>query len=235
MGKELVFYKQEFEKAVRDKLLINNSPIYVSDALKVLELDLSGFYFDVRDCEALCQFKNLESLQIDICFEDISFLTSFSKLTELGLEFGLSLFDFEYLSELKCLRELTISGGCLSDMKLVNLEFISEISSLERLELHEFGYVDLSSLQKMQQLKSLYCGYAREVRNYNAIGSLVNLEELTLIDIQMDNIEFLKSLSDKTDLTLCGINFIKEIDTNIFDRFTEKDISEITINNERVF
>lgn len=234
MEKELVFCNCEFEDAVRKKLLIKDRPVYESDVLKVLELDLSGFYFDVRDCDTLCKFKNLDSLQIDICLKDVSFLASLSKLTELNLEFGLSLFDFKYLSELKCLRELTISGGAWSSMKLVNLEFISDISSLEQLTLHEFGYVDLRPLRKMQQLRSFYCGYAGKVYNYNAIGSLVNLEELTLIDFQMDNIEFLKELPTNMHLLLCGTEFTNEIDISIFDRFVEKDISEITINNERV-
>ena len=156
-------------------------------------------------------------------------------MTELKIEFGGSSFDFKCLSDLKILESLTVSGGDWSSMKLTNLESIAYINSLKDLVLHEFGYVDLRPLKKMQQLKNFYCGYADKVDNYDSIGSLVNLEELTLIDLQMDNIEFLKSLPNKMNLSLCGMDFTKEIDVSVFERFKRKEICEIIINNERVF
>jgi hypothetical protein len=236
MKKELVFYNQKFEEAVRNELLIKDRPIYESDAINVFDLDLSEFYFDIEDCDTLTQFKNLEYLQISVCFGDLSFLSSLSKLTEIYLEYCSAYvdFDFRYLSDLKCLRDLTISGGDWSDIKLHNLELISDIENLETLALHEFGYVDLRPLQKMKQIKNFYCGYADEVVNYNAIGSLDNLESLTLIDFKVDNIEFFKKLPQNMNLCLCGMEFTSKIDMRIFDRFAEKDISEIIIEKERV-
>ena len=234
MVKELVFCNPDFENAVRDKLLIKDYPIYESDALKVIDLDLSLFTFDDRDCNTLNKFKNLECLDINFGFEDISFISMFKNLRELSFEYYYD-FNFMYLSELKYLRELFVSGGDYSGAKFVNLEEISDISKLESLGLHEFGYVDLRPLNKMQQLKNFYCGYADKVDNYDSIGSLVNLEKLTLIDLQMDSIEFLKSLPNKMNISLCGMNFTKEIDVSVFNRFSEKDISEMTINSERVF
>ncbi len=235
MEKEIVFYNQEFEYEVRKSLSITDRPIYTSDVLKVSELDLSEVCFDVRDCDTLCQFKNLECLYINFSFEDISFLSSLKKLSNLNLESYCSIFDFKYLSELKELKELFVSGGDYSDMRMVNLDAISDINGLEYLGLHEFGYVDLLPLKKMQQLKDFLCGWADKVDNYDLIGELKNLKELMLIDLQIDSIEFLKKLPIDMSLELCGINFTKEIDISIFDRFEEKDISEITINNERVF
>lgn len=233
MEKELVFYHPEFEKIVRKKLTIEDRPIYLTDVLNIFELDLSGFCFDIRDCEALSQFKNLQCLDIDFGFEDISFIASLKNLTDLSFEYGYD-FDFKYLSELENLKDLFVSGGVYSSMKLINLEMISEISSLESLCLHEFGYVDLHPLKKMRNLKRFLCGWADKVDNYDSIGELKNLEELILIDFQMDNIEFLKKLPVDMSLELCGIQFTKEIDISILERFEEKDISEITINNERV-
>ena len=233
MEKELVFYQPEFEMIVRRKLSIEDRPIYLTDVLNVFELDLSGFWFDVRDCETLSQFKNLQCLYIDFGFKDISFIASLKKLTDLSFEYGYD-FDFKYLSELKNLKDLFVSGGVYSSMKLINLEMISEIIGLESLSLHEFGYVDLRPLKKMQNLKRFFCGWADKVDNYDSIGELKNLEELMLIDFPMDNIEFLKKLPVDMSLELCGIQFTKEIDISILERFKEKDISEITINNERV-
>lgn len=234
MGKELVFCNPDFENAVRDKLLIKDYPIYEFDALKVIDLDLSLFTFDGRDCNTLNKFKNLECLDINFGFKDISFISTLKNLRQLSFEYYYD-FDFMYLSELKYLRELFVSGGDYSGAKFANLEGISNISKLESLALHEFGYVDLRPLKKMQQLKNFYCGYADKVDNYDSIGSLVNLEKLTLIGLQMDNMEFLKSLPNKMNISLCGMNFTKEIDVSVFERFGRKEICEIIIKNKRVF
>ena len=41
--KELTFRNPEFERLVRNKISITNRPVWVSDALKIIELDLSYF------------------------------------------------------------------------------------------------------------------------------------------------------------------------------------------------
>ena len=220
---------------MRRALSITDRNIYPSDVLKISELDLSEMCFDVRDCDVMCRFENLESLYINFGFEDISFLSSIKNLRVLNLESYCSTFDFKYLSELKGLKELFVSGGDYSSMRMVNLEEISCIDGLEYLGLHEFGYVDLRPLKKMSQLKEFLCGWADEVINYDSISELKTLKNLMLIDLKLDDIDFLRNLPAEMCLELCGINFTKQIDTGIFDRFLEKDLSEITINNERVF
>ena len=233
--KELVFYSHKFELEVRMALSITDRNIYPSDVLKISELDLAEMRFDVRDCDVMCRFENLESLYINFGYKDISFLSSLKKLRLLNLESYCSTFDFKYLSELKGLNELFISGGDYSGMRLDNLEAISGIDGLEYLGLHEFGYVDLRPLKKMPQLKDFLCGWADEVINYDSIGDLKSLKTLTLIDLKLDDIDFLRNMPVDMSLELCGINFTKEIDIGIFDRFSKKDLSEIIINNERVF
>lgn len=71
--------------------------------------------------------------------------------------------------------------------------------------------------------------------NYDSIGDLKSLKNLMLIDLKLDDIDFLRNMPVDMSLELCGINFTKEIDIGIFDRFSKKDLSEIIINNERVF
>ncbi len=193
MEKELSFYNNEFEDVVRDALSISDRPIYVSDVLNVSELNLSNFDFDIRDCETISQFKNLKRLVINIGFNDLSFLSCFSNLRELNIEFYKDVFDFKYISMLGKLEDVFVSGGDLSDMKIANLELIADIDSLESLSLHEFGYVDLRPLKKMQQLKIFMCAYADEIVNYDAIGELCNLEHLDLTDLQIGNMDFLKN------------------------------------------
>lgn len=234
MENALTFYNKEFEKVVRSELLIDDRPIYPSDVINVTVLDLFDFWFDIRDCETLCFFKNLERLDIELSFKDLSFLASFPKLNDLYIVYSNSVFDFKYLPELKALETLTVSGGDWSSMSLKNLEFIADIDNLQELILHEFGDIDLRPLQKMQHLKHFYCGFAGKIYNYNAIAKLVNLEELTLIDVQMDNADFLQELPRTMILDMCGVEFTEDIDINIFDKFADKDISEIVINGKRV-
>jgi len=67
----------------------------------------------------------------------------------------------------------------------------------------EVGSVDLSGLKDMPHLKGFFCGYVDNVKNSDAISYPINLEELTLIDVTVDNLDFLNVMSDTIVLTLC--------------------------------
>ena len=107
------------------------------------------------------------------------------------------------------------------------LEGLAGLKRLESLTLHEFGTVDLHPLRKMPWLKGLYCGYANEVYDIYAIAELCNLEGLTLIDVEMDNLDFLDKFPDSLIIELCGLRVKKGIDHSKLSRFTEGDFDEI--------
>lgn len=232
--KELYFYKDGFEDAVREELLIYDRPITDEDALLVSDLDCSNFTFDSEDCETLCEFKNLETLCINIGFENLSFLKGLPKLEELAMEFYRHNFDCSYLVPLQNLRSLCVSGGAISDFKFHNFEKLTKLTRLEDLTLHEFGTVNLAALRQMPYLKGFYCGYANNVYNIEAISCLVNLKGLTLIDVTIPNLNFIRTLPDNMILDLCGVNILENVDFTELHRFQEYDLSEIEINGKRI-
>lgn len=232
--KELQFCNKEFEKVVRHELLIYDRPITDEDALLAYDLDCSEFTFDIEDCETLCAFKNLDWLSINVGFEDLSFLKELPELEELSMEFYQHNFDFSYLVPLQNLRTLFVSGGDISDFEFHNFEELTKLPHLEDLSLHEFGTVNLAALRQMPYLKGFFCGYANNVYNIEAISYLVNLEGLTLIDVTIPNLNFMRTLPDNMILDLCGVNILENVDFTELHRFKEYDLSEIEINGERV-
>lgn len=231
---ELQFHNKEFEDVVRHELLIYDRPLTEEDALLAYDLDCSNFTFDIEDCATLCSFKNLDWLSINVGFEDLSFLKELPKLEELSMEFYRHNFDCSYLVPLQNLRTIFISGGDLSDFDFHNFEELTKLPHLEDISLHEFGTVNLAALRQMPYLKGFYCGWGNEVYNIEAISSLVNLEGLTLIDITLPNIDFIRPLPSTIVLDLCGVNFLENVDFKELDRFEECELDEIEINGERV-
>ena len=231
---ELQFHNKNFEDVVRHELLIHDRPLTEEDALLAYDLDCSEFTFDIEDCETLCAFKNLDWLSINVGFDDLSFLKELPKLEELSMELSCHNFDFSYLTPLKNLRTLFVSGGDLSDFEFHNFEEITKLPNLEDLSLHEFGTVDLAALRQMSYLKGFFCGWANKVYNIEAISHLVNLEGLTLIDVTLPNIDFLRTLPSTVVLELCGVNILENVDFKELERFEECDLDEIEINGERV-
>lgn len=234
MSNVLRFHNKEFEDVVRQELLIYDRPLTKEDALLACDLDCSEFTFDIEDCETLCAFKNLDWLSINVGFEDLSFLKELPKLEELFMEFYRHNYNLSYLTPLKNLRTLFVSGGIISDFEFHNFEELTKLSHLEELSLHEFGTVNLAALKQMPYLKGFFCGYANEVQNIEAISYLVNLEDLTLIDVTLPNIDFLRTLPSTMVLDLCCVNVLENVDFKELERFEECDLDDIEINGDRV-
>ena len=232
--KELQFFNKKFEDVVRHELLIYDRPLTEEDALVAYDLDCSEFTFNIEDCDTLCAFKNLDWLSINVGFEDLSFLKELPKLEELSMEFYRHNFNCSYLTPLKNLRTLFVSGGDISDFEFHNFEELTKLPHLEDLSLHEFGTVNLTALRQMPYLKDFFCGYANKVYNTEAISYLVNLGGLTLIDVTLPNIDFLRTLPSTMVLHLCSVNILENVDFKELERFEECALDDIMINGERV-
>lgn len=183
----LVFHDCRFENEVRSVLQIPQRPIKTSEALKVTMLDCcfdSDELFDPEDYQTLQLFTNLKLLWIECREDSLPTIGRLINLEELHINcIGWNqTFDFRHLSRLQKLRNLSISGGDYSNMKLINLDALSVCSCLEQLYLHEFGYIDLKPLEYFQQLKELYIGYGRRVDNSEVIGCLKQLRVFSLTD-----------------------------------------------------
>ena len=229
MTKELKFYDPGFEEVVRCELHIADRPITEEDALKAHTLDCLDFFFDPRDYDALSAFKNLTQLSISMNTNKLDFLREFPLLEELTLEMLSSdgYVDFMHFSCLPHLEELIVSGGDLSDIDYKNLEGLIDLKKLESLLLHEFGTVDLRPLRRMPWLKNLYCGYANAVYDIDAIASLPDLEALTLVDVKMENLDFLDAFPDTLTLKLSWIQVKNGINYDKLSRFVAGDFNDI--------
>ena len=62
----------------------------------------------------------------------------------------------------------------------------------------------------------------------------MNLEGLTLIDVTLPNIDFLRTLPSTMVLALCGVNILENVDFKELERFEECALDDIMINGERV-
>ena len=106
-----------------------------------------------------------------------------------------------------------------------------ELKHLHYVSLHEFGTVDLLPVGNMPQLKGFALQYADKVINIGIIGSMRQLEELVLIGLHMDNLDILDLLPDTLQLELCGIDVQNQVDPAKWKRFSQYDISEITVGD----
>lgn len=170
-------------------------------------------------------FKNLKSLAIDTRADELDFLKKLPFLEELYIEAWSSdnTVDFLCFSHLEHLKKLCVSGGDISDIKLKNLDGLTALKTLEHLTLHEFGSVDLRPLRSMPWLKRLFCGYANEVFDIDAIASLVNLESLELVSVEMDDLSFLDALPDSIEIVLSALKVKQGIDRGKLSRFLAGD------------
>ena len=229
---ELSFHNSEFEREVRERLNIFDCAITGADAQNVTELDLTNFDFEDEDIDTLLQFKNLKVLAIETITKDFLFWKHFPKIEELYWLVWGGPVDFSVFSIMTKLSRLTVSGGDYSSIAFENLEALVPLKKLKHLELHEFGPVDLAPLEAMKQLKSLAVRYSHEVKSMATIGTMVQLQELTLDGLAVDNLDFLDTLADDIELKMCGIQIPSREAVNIekWKRFTNSDICEIAIN-----
>ena len=230
---ELRFHHPEFEEEVRERLNIFDRPITDIDAKSVTELDFSNFDFKDEDVETLCLFGNLKILSIGIGQKDALFWSHFPKLEELFWICWGSEIDFNVFSCMKHLSWLCVSGGDYSDIAFKNLEALVPLQSLEYLQLHEFGPVDLAPLANMKQLKSFALRYTHMAENINTIGKMDWLEELALDGLYVDNLDFLDTLPNSMEIRMCGIEVFgrKQVDVRKWRRFAKREVYEIQVKD----
>ena len=139
--------------------------------------------------------------------------------------------DFKNLPKLK---NLTVSGGTYSGIQFINLENLLPLSNLKSLSLHEFGFVNLLPLANYTQLENFYCGYGNRVVNISVIENFSALKSLSLLGFKLKNLDFLDALPNNLELELCGLELDEEINVNKLKRFTNYDISEITVKGRMI-
>ena len=231
---ELLFHNSEFEREVRERLNVFDRAVTDADAQLITELDLTNFSIEDEDIDTLMRFNNLKSLALEMRNKDSLFWDHFTKLEDLLWVTWNGPVDFSIFTNLTELTQLTVSGGDYSNIAFENLEAIIPLKKLRYLELHEFGPVDLSPLEKMKQLKSLAVRYSHEIKNIETISTMTQLEFLELDGLGVDNLDFLDALPSNLELKMCGIEIYgtKKVDVSKWKRFLKRDICEIEVKDQ---
>lgn len=209
MEKELAFENQKLEKAVRESIRIEDSPITTTLAKNVDFLCLLDCELSDSDFEILYQFEDLKGLTI-------------------GEASGT--FDLCRLTPFKKLEYLSIHGGEYSVMDILNVSALQELKSLNKLEFAGFGSVDLNGLEKLQQLKELEILWGITVKNIDLIGSLKNLTNLFLCDMQVPNLNFITLLNKDAEICLGDIIVDEPFDVSKLNSFTNLECDCCEVN-----
>ena len=196
----ITFHHREFELAVRESIKIFDRPIEESDLLQIESLDCSNFDFLEEDLAMLKKCSALNDLFINIGMVSLYFLSALSELKDLYLVYWGEPVDFRAFSCLQNLESLVVSGGDYSSIPFIETDALISMKKLTSLTFHEFGTVDLSFLESMPWLEEFFCGWPNKVTNISSIGKLINLRELTLMDMYLDDLDFLDTLPDTVTL-----------------------------------
>lgn len=224
------FHHREFELAVRENIKIFDRPIEESDLLQVESLDCSNFDFLDEDLVTLKKCSALKSLVINIGVISLEFLAALPKLEDLYLVYWGAPVDFRAFSCLQNLESLVVSGGDYSSIPFIETEALASMKKLTSLSFHEFGTVDLSFLESMPWLEEFFCGWPNKVTNVSSIGKLIRLQKLTLMDMYLDDLNFLDTLPDTVTL-----DFIVEVKNSGYrpEKLRRFIRSEIRMENEK--
>lgn len=137
---------------------------------------------------------------------DFSMLLEMPNLTSLNLDFGTSkirLKDYSTLKNLKNLKNLYISNICDSDM-----DKICEIKSLEGLSILNSDITNINFLEKQCQLKELFLDHCYNIKNFEALKYLKNINQIGLSNLNMTEKELdtIPNIPSLTNLSLIGNN-----------------------------
>lgn len=228
----ITFHNNGFETSVRKALGKMSGEITSDDLLNIREI-IVEWGADDEEIEILKKCHNLEILDIQTDKSNLEFLSSFTHLKELYLE---SADDIDF-NNLICLRELyrlCASGVLFSDIKFNNTEALELLPELKDLSLCDFGQCNLRFLRWLPDLKLFCCGWANEIFSADSIAYLKILEHLDLVDISVDNLDFLDELPDSLSLELCAVDVRDGFDSEKLQRFRELDVCEMLVGGKRI-
>ncbi len=170
--------------------------------------------YNTKDYSPLLSNKKLKHFGIEETKStavDLSFIKEFKDLESLyvdGMKKGLE--NVQYLKKLKV---LTFRG-----VKMNNLDFISELSNLEELNLLFGSYKNLESISHLKQLKSIEFSRVRQIPNFEFLNSLESLEKIEFEGMSkmeeipdLSKLKKLKGIHVQNNLRLRSIESISDI------------------------
>lgn len=207
----------KLEKVLNIKLYdINNNPNFsvwekqntysLNDNNDVISLDLSGLKKIIF--KELDDFKELKYLYLGSCeIKDLNFIKKFEDLLFLDLSNN-NINDLSLIKYLKKLEVLDVTQNYIT-----NFDVIIELTNLNTLKIGKNPNLSFSFLEELKSLVSLDISYTNSFPhkpNFNFLKYFLNLENLTLMFNDIEDITFLKDLKKLKTLNLSH-NKIKDI------------------------
>ena len=210
------FADPNLEMAVRSLLDNFSKPIYRSELLSIIELDLSGQ--KISDLSGMDQFRHLEALNLENNFiQDLSPLKTLNHLNRLNLSNNgitdlaavqLGALTHLHLTELHLnATEILASQGRRNS--LADITLLAEFQELEVLSLYGNRVSDLSPLSGLAKLRDLDLGENR----VEDLSPLSGLTRLASLDLRWNSVADLAPLSGLKNLTALNLraNELSEI------------------------
>ena len=237
MAKEYYLHSNHLEHEVRKKLNIPEGRPIMDDDLKkvtqaVFEWEVTG-----KDAELLYGLTGVKELCVDTSEKPL-FLKNMPDLEDLDIKyFGDGEIDCNHFTHLEHLKALCIAGEMMQTIPVINTDSLAKLSSLKELTLFDLKDVDLGFLEQMTQLESFSCEFINGIKNVEAIGFLKELKYLSLVDFDVEDIEFLKPVDNEVELDICSLWFPEGFDESKLEelnRFKHCQICELWVGTRQI-
>lgn len=213
----VVFTDENLDTAIRDILGHSGKPIYRSQLLDIIELNLENK--EISDLTGIEYFRNLEVLNLNNNYvDDVSRLKTLYNLRKLDLGYNqiidLEQANFHTLFHIPFIS-LNLEHNVLIDesnqrYRLSNIEILGGFSNLQDLNLADNHVHDFSVLSTLPKLRSLNISENR-INDIGFLENMVQLRELNLRDNYIEDISPLRNLVNLTYLNLHSNNNIISI------------------------
>lgn len=235
------FRDNQFERAVRNKVGIQDRELHYSDLKNVTSLDLSNQ--GITDISGIQNFVSLKRLDLSYnSIEDISQLIGLTQLEELNLSHNI-IEDVSYISNLSSLKVLNLSDNLIDDFdhsrRLYKVDDSDE--KYERLSDNVFTNLthlvslDLSNVdEKSNSYPYYYSGDRNKISDISNLEDLVNLTYLNLQGTSVSSLDDLKKLTKLDTLNISHSNISDLDDLKTLKSITHLDISYNSLNTTDV-
>ena len=233
----------ESEKAYLEFLFDKDiSEITSDDFTKITHLNIIGNHITTGNYDLSTGFDNTgytynnKQYKYDLsCGEDLTFLSSFTNLTELGIYFCPSLDDPSFIQEMSQLAKLTLVMTNISELKIpsslheLNTLYI-EASPITNVEIEDHTHLDtvhfingnltdISFLSNLSHVRSLTISFNQStLQNTDVLTSLTDLYYLDIHAPETD-FSFLANIGAPVDTLRVGGN--SKIPLNLSDSIKE--------------
>lgn len=176
--------------------------------------------------DVLSACKSLESLTICTTVESYEFVEELRKLRKVIVHDCISTNDFSPFKHTQI-----ESLGILSIKKLENIDSISQLESLQELDIHASLIQKLPSFENLNNIKKLSLRHMKKWENPSVIECLSNLEELELMEIntklKADQFYFIGNLENIKSFDFRFIDFNKKRIDTLNKYFEDNDLEHI--------